>query len=47
MGSDVIWEKANFNLNDSPKDKEWDYSVEEEVGAFYGPNIDLKVECAL
>ena len=47
MGSDVIWEKETFALNDSLEDKEWDYSIDEGGGAFYGPKIDIKVECPL
>ena len=47
MGCDVIWEKTTFTLNGALEDKEWDYSVDEGGGTFYGPKIDIKVECAL
>ena len=43
MGSDVIWEKSTFALNDSLEDKEWDYYVDEGGGAFYGLKNDIRL----
>ncbi len=47
VGSDDIWQRAEAALGDALKAKQWDYSVDEGGGAFYGPKIDIKIEDAI
>ena len=47
VGSDDIWTKATAALVGALKKKQWDYSVDEGGGAFYGPKIDIKIQDAI
>ena len=47
VGSDEIWEKATNALEGALQAKEWDYSINEGDGAFYGPKIDFKIRDAI
>ena len=47
VGSDDIWDKATTALIGALKRKEWDYTVDEGGGAFYGPKIDIKIQDAI
>jgi threonyl-tRNA synthetase len=47
VGSDEIWEKATFALQNALDTKGWQYKVDEGGGAFYGPKIDIKIEDAI
>ena len=47
VGSDEIWTQAEAALEDALVAKQWDYSVDEGGGAFYGPKIDIKIEDAI
>ncbi|KAK9857216.1 hypothetical protein WJX84_005920 [Apatococcus fuscideae] len=47
VGSDDIWARAEAALGDALAAKQWDYSVDEGGGAFYGPKIDIKIEDAI
>ena len=47
VGSDDIWDAATSALEGALKEKGWDYGIDEEGGAFYGPKIDLKIKDAI
>jgi threonyl-tRNA synthetase len=46
-GSDEIWEMATTALEDSLKEKQLLYQIDEGEGVFYGPKIDIKLKDAL
>jgi len=47
IGSDEDWERATFALEQSLKDNNMVYDINEGDGAFYGPKIDFKLKDAL
>jgi threonyl-tRNA synthetase len=47
IGSDEDWERATFALEQSLKDNNMSYDINEGDGAFYGPKIDFKLKDAL
>jgi threonyl-tRNA synthetase len=47
IGSDEDWERATFALEQSLKDNNMLYDINEGDGAFYGPKIDFKLKDAL
>lgn len=47
VGSDEIWDAATEALKSALDKKGWDYGIDEEGGAFYGPKIDLKIRDAI
>lgn len=47
IGSDEDWQKATSALEDSLKEKNLGYKINEGDGAFYGPKIDIKLKDAL
>ncbi len=47
IGSDEDWERATFALEQSLKDNNMAYDINEGDGAFYGPKIDFKLKDAL
>jgi threonyl-tRNA synthetase len=47
IGSDEAWERATFALEQSLKDNNMTYDINEGDGAFYGPKIDFKLKDAL
>ena len=47
IGSDEDWQKATSALEDSLKEKNLPYKINEGDGAFYGPKIDIKLKDAL
>ncbi len=47
MGSDEDWEIAIQSLKDALDDKDFDYTINEGDGAFYGPKIDFHLEDAI
>ena len=47
VGSDQIWEKSTNALKQALDQKGWNYVIDEGVGAFYGPKIDIKIEDAI
>lgn len=47
VGSDEIWAKATDALIGALKAKQWNYTIDEGGGAFYGPKIDIKIRDAI
>ncbi|QQK07717.1 threonine--tRNA ligase [Miniphocaeibacter halophilus] len=47
MGSDEDWEIAIQSLKDALDSKDFDYTINEGDGAFYGPKIDFHLEDAI
>ena len=47
MGSDEDWEIAIQSLKDALDGKDFDYTINEGDGAFYGPKIDFHLEDAI
>mmetsp|Transcript_67680 Transcript_67680/g.100334 ORF Transcript_67680/g.100334 Transcript_67680/m.100334 type:complete len:247 (+) Transcript_67680:746-1486(+) len=47
VGSDEIWDAATSALVGALERKGWEYGIDEEGGAFYGPKIDLKIRDAI
>ena len=46
-GDDAVWDLATKGRTEALQRKGWDYKIDEEGGAFYGPKIDLKIEDAI
>lgn len=44
VGTNEIWEHATNSLVNALKQVNWEYSIDEGGGAFYGPKIDVKIE---
>ena len=47
MGSDEDWDMAINSLKEALDSKDFDYSINEGDGAFYGPKIDFHLEDAI
>ncbi|MCM8796322.1 MAG: threonine--tRNA ligase, partial [Candidatus Omnitrophica bacterium] len=47
IGSDEDWQMATIALEESLKEKNLTYEINEGEGAFYGPKIDIKLKDAL
>jgi len=47
IGTDEDWKKATQALEDSLKEKDLKFDINEADGAFYGPKIDIKLKDAL
>ena len=47
IGTDEDWKKATQALEDSLKEKDLDFDINDADGAFYGPKIDIKLKDAL
>jgi threonyl-tRNA synthetase len=47
IGTEEDWQKATLALEDSLKEKNLEYEVNPQEGAFYGPKIDIKIKDAL
>jgi len=47
FGDDALWEKAEAQLVASAKKHKFDYTVDEDEAAFYGPKIDVRVKDAI
>jgi threonyl-tRNA synthetase len=47
VGSEEIWEKATTALTNALTIKNWQYTIDEGGGAFYGPKIDIKIKDAI
>ncbi|MFC1808070.1 threonine--tRNA ligase [Candidatus Omnitrophota bacterium] len=47
IGTDEAWQHATQALEDSLKEKNISYEINEGDGAFYGPKIDIKLKDAL
>jgi len=47
IGTDSDWQKATTALEESLKEKNLEYEINPQEGAFYGPKIDIKVKDAL
>ena len=47
QGPDKLWGKAEDALENALKDRETDYEINPEEGAFYGPKIGVMVEDAI
>ena len=47
FGDDALWEKAEQQLIASAQKHNFDYSVDEDEAAFYGPKIDVRVKDAI
>jgi len=47
IGTEEDWQKATLALEDSLKEKNLEYEINPQEGAFYGPKIDIKIKDAL
>ncbi len=47
VGDDAIWELATNALIEALNAKNWNYTIDEGGGAFYGPKIDIKIQDAI
>jgi len=47
FGDNALWEKAEAQLIASAEKHEFDYTVDEDEAAFYGPKIDVRVKDAI
>ena len=47
IGSDEIWNKAEYALKEALKEKNVDYKLNPGDGAFYGPKIDFHIKDSL
>jgi threonyl-tRNA synthetase len=47
VGTDSIWNDATEALRGALHAKQWQYSIDEGGGAFYGPKIDVKIRDAI
>ncbi|MBU1871918.1 MAG: threonine--tRNA ligase, partial [Candidatus Omnitrophica bacterium] len=47
IGTDEDWQRATSALEQSLKEKNLNYEVNPQEGAFYGPKIDIKIKDAL
>ncbi len=47
IGTEGDWQQATLALEESLKEKNLDYGINPQEGAFYGPKIDIKIKDAL